>query len=379
MAYRPENHGDWKIWKALLIFVILLAAAMSNAAPAEAVSCEYSSGSWANTALSQGQGSTFRITYDGTPSSSSANAISGLSDGSAQQYDNLATGVRFNPGGTIDVRNGSGFTAAANIAYQAGVTYHFILDVNVSNHTYSAYVVLLFRQITLGSNVAFRSEQSSVPLLNTVGVMAAAGGLSICNLTLSSSPATVAGSPSTLTANVSSLNFGKTGLAASAQQAVTLTNTGSSSVSISGVSVSGAGFTAGGSASGITVSPSHSTTVSATFTPFTIGSLAGSLTITSNAKNSPVTIALSGTGVTSSTHSVALSWSASSSTVAGYNVYVSPSSAGPYSLLNSSPVPSTSYVDTNVLAGDTYYFRITSVSPSYQESAPSATVQAVIP
>jgi fibronectin type 3 domain-containing protein len=119
--------------------------------------------------------------------------------------------------------------------------------------------------------------------------------------------------------------------------------------------------------------------VSATFSPFTLGSLAGSLTITSNAKNSPITVALSGTGVSSSTHSVALSWTASSSTVAGYNVYVSPSSAGPYSLLNSSPVPSTSYVDTNVLAGDTYYFRITSVSTSSQESAPSATVQAVIP
>jgi Abnormal spindle-like microcephaly-assoc'd, ASPM-SPD-2-Hydin len=379
MEYRPENHGDWKILKALLIFVILLAAAMTNAASAQAVSCEYSSGSWANTALSQGQGSTFRITYDGTPSRSSANAISGLSSGSAEQYSDLATGVRFNPSGTIDVRNGSGFTATANIAYQAGVTYHFILDVNVANHTYSAYVVLLSRQITLGSNVAFRSEQGSVPLLNTVGVMSSSGGLSICNVTLSSSPTTVAGSPSTLTANVSSLNFGKTGLAASAQQAVTLTNTGSSSVTISGVSVSGAGFTAGGSASGLTVSPNRSATVSATFTPFTIGSLAGSLTITSNAKNSPVTIALSGTGVTSSTHSVALSWSASSSTVAGYNVYVSPSSAGQYSLLNSSPVPSTSYVDTNVLAGDTYYFRITSVSPSYQESAPSATVQAVIP
>jgi hypothetical protein len=379
MEYGPENNGDWKILKALLILVILLAAAITNAASAQAVSCEYSSGSWANTALSQGQGSTFRITYDGTPSSSSANAISGLSDGSAQQYDNLATGVRFNPSGTIDVRNGSGFTAAANIGYQAGVTYHFILDVNVSRHTYSAYVVILSRQITLGSNVAFRSEQSSVPLLNTVGVMAAAGGLSICNLNLSSSPTTIAGSPSTLSANVSSLNFGKTGLSASAQQAVTLTNTGSSSVTISGVSVFGAGFTAGGSASGLTVSPNQTAAVSATFTPFTLGSLAGSLTITSNAKNSPITVALSGTGVASSTHSVALSWSSSGSAVAGYNVYVSPSSAGPYSLLNSSPVASTSYVDTNVLAGDTYYFHITSVSTSYQESAPSASVQAIIP
>jgi hypothetical protein len=379
MEYGPENHCDWKIWKTLLIFVTLLAATITNAASARAVTCEYSSGSWANTALSPGQGSTFRITYDATPSISPANAISGLSDGSAQQYDNLATGVRFNPAGTIDVRNGSGFTAAVNIGYQGGVTYHFILDVNVSNHTYNAYVVILSRQITLGSNVAFRSEQSAVSLLNSVGAMSAAGGLSVCNITLSPSPTTVAGSPSTLTANVSSLNFGSTGLASSAQRSVTLTNTGSSSVTISGVSVSGAGFTAGGSASGLTVSPTQNATVSATFTPFTIGSLAGSLTITSNAVNSPVTIALSGTGVSSSTHSVALSWTASSSSVAGYNVYVSPSSAGPYSLLNSSPVPNTSYVDTNVLAGDTYYFRITSVSTSYQESAPSATVQAVIP
>jgi hypothetical protein len=379
MEYGPENHGNWKIWNTLLIFVVLLAAAISNAASAQGASCVYSSGSWANTGLSQGQASTFRVTYDGTPSSSSANAISGLSSGSALQYSDLATGVRFNPGGTLDVRNGSGFTAAANIAYQAGTTYHFILDVNVANHTYSAYVVILFRQITLGSNVAFRSEQSSDSILNTVGVMSSSGGLNICNITLSSSPTTVAGSPSTLTANVSSLNFGKTGLAGSAQQSVTLTNTGSSSVMISGVSVSGAGFTAGGSASGLTVSPGRTATVSATFSPFTLGSLAGSLTITSNAKNSPITVALSGTGVASSTHSVALSWTASSSTVAGYNVYVSPSSAGPYSLLNSSPVPNTSYVDTNVLAGDTYYFRITSVSSSYQESAPSAGVQAVIP
>jgi hypothetical protein len=379
MTYRPENHGDWKVWKAVLIFVILLAAAMTNPASTQAISCQYSSGSWANSALSQGQGSTFRIAYDGTPSSSSANAISGLSSGSAQEYADLATGVRFNPGGTIDVRNGSSFTAAASIPYQAGVTYHFILDVNVSNHTYSAYVVVLFRQITLASNVAFRTGLGSVSVLDTLGVMSSAGGLSICNVTLSSSPTTVAGSPSPLIANVNSLNFGKTGLAASAEQTVTLTNTGSSSVTISGVSVSGPGFTASGSASGLTVSPNQSTAVHATFTPFTMGSLAGSLTITSNAKNTPVTIALAGTGVSSSGHSVALSWNSSSSGVAGYNIYVSSTSRGPFSLLNTSPVPTTDYVDTNVQAGSTYYFYVTSVSSSYQESAPSASVQAYVP
>src|ERR1700719_3964634 len=378
MAYGPGIHGCLKIWKALLSFVILLAAVMSNAVSAQAVTCAYSSGSWANAALSQSQRSTFRITYDATPSALPVNAISGLSSVNAWQYSDLATGVRFNPSGFIDVRNGSTFTAANPVRYQAGITYHFILDVNVSNHTYSAYVLLGSGQITLGSNVAFRTEQASVAVLNTVDAFASAGAISICNIALSSSSTPVAASPSPLIANVSSLSFGNTGLASSTQKNVTLTNTGSSTVTISGVSVSGAGFTASG-ASGLIVSPSQSTIVHATFTPFTIGSYTGSLTITSNAQNSPTKIVMSGTGVASSTHSVALSWTASTSGVAGYNVYVSSSSNGPYSLLNSSPVRTTNYVDTNVLSGDTYYFHITSVNSSYQESVPSASVQATIP
>jgi hypothetical protein len=378
IAYKSGTNESLKIWKAFLIFAILVIAAITDAASVRAASCEYSSGSWANSALSQAQASTFRITYDGTPPASPVDAIAGLSSGPAQQYASLATGVRFNPNGVIDVRNGSGFTAAASVPYRAGVTYHFILDVNISTHRYNAYVVLSSGQITLGTNVAFRTEQSSVSVLNTMAVMSLAGALNICNVTLSAPP-TVSGAASALVANVSSLNFGQTGLANSAVQTVNLTNTGSSSVMISGVSVSGAGFTASGSASGLLVGAGKSTSVSATFKPFTTGSLVGSLTITSNAKNSPITIALSGTGVASTAHSVTLSWNSSSSAVAGYNVYASPSSAGPYSLLNSSPVPSTSYVDTNVLAGDTYYFRITAVSGSNQESAPSASVQAVVP
>jgi hypothetical protein len=379
MAYKPENRGSWKIWRAISVFIILLAALTTDAALMRADTCAFASGSWANTPLSQGQSSSFRISYDATPSASPVNAVSGLSSGAAEQYSDLAAAVRFNPNGKIDARNGSSFTAATNVPYQAGLTYRVTLDVNLSNHTYNAYVVVLFRQITLGTNLAFRSEQSSVAVLNTVGVTASSGALGICNVTLSSSGGTVGASPSPLVANVSSLNFGRTGLASSAEQTVTLTNTGSSSVTISGVSVSGAGFTAVGSASGLVVGAHQSATVRATFTPYSTGSLTGRLTVTSNAKNSPATIALAGTGVASSGHSVALSWNPSGSAVAGYNVYVSTSPRGPYSLVNTSPVPTTDFVDTSVQAGTTYFFYITSVSSSYQESAPSASVQASIP
>ena len=53
-------------------------------------------------------------------------------------------------------------------------------------------------------------------------------------------------------------------------------------------------------------------------------------------------------------------------------------SGGPYSLLTSG-VSSTSYTDTNVQSGSTYYYVTTAVDSSGIESAYSAAAQAVIP
>ena len=55
--------------------------------------------------------------------------------------------------------------------------------------------------------------------------------------------------------------------------------------------------------------------------PAAAGLVNGGVSIASNATNSPSAITLSGTGVAAAVHSVALSWTASSSTVSGYNVY----------------------------------------------------------
>ena len=78
-------------------------------------------------------------------------------------------------------------------------------------------------------------------------------------------------------------------------------------------------------------------------------------------------------------HSVSLSWSPSSSPgVSSYKVYRGNVSGGPYSLLTSG-VSSTSYTDTNVQSGSTYYYVTTAVDSSGIESAYSAAAQAVIP
>jgi len=85
-----------------------------------------------------------------------------------------------------------------------------------------------------------------------------------------------------------------------------------------------------------------------------------------------------GPGVTA--HSVNLSWTASSSpNVAGYNVYRGTASGGPYTKVNSAPVSGTTYTDTTVQPGQTYYYVVTAVDTSNAESAYSSPVQAVVP
>ena len=77
-------------------------------------------------------------------------------------------------------------------------------------------------------------------------------------------------------------------------------------------------------------------------------------------------------------YSVALSWSPSSSSISYYDVYRGAVSGGPYTLL-ASDVSSTSYTDSNVQSGSTYYYVTTAVESNGEQSAYSNQVQAVIP
>jgi fibronectin type 3 domain-containing protein len=101
--------------------------------------------------------------------------------------------------------------------------------------------------------------------------------------------------------------------------------------------------------------------------------------VTSNATNSPASVTLSGTGVQPVSHSVTLTWTASTSAVSGYNVYRSTTSGGPYTKLNSSLIATTTYVDSTVQASTTYFYVVTSVDSSNVESANSTEVSVTVP
>ncbi len=494
--------------------------------------CVLSAGSWMNVPVAQQTGS-FRVTYTASASAANVDGITGLSSGPANDFSNLAAVIRFNSNGAIDAMNGSAYTAASTIPYSSRVSYQFIMDVHFSSHTYNAYVMVGTVQKTIGINLAFRTAQSGVVVLNNVATMTAPGTTSVCNIAVTAvatplaittqptnrsvtagqtasfsiattgtapityqwmkngaaisganaasyitpatkttdsgsqfavtvrnssgsvtstsailtvtaaavapsistqpvgrtvtagqtssfsvtasgtatltyqwmkngaaisganaasylTPATkasdsgaqfavivtngsgsVSSSSATLTVTAattlllnsssSALSFGNVNVSSTGTQNVTLTNAGNSDVTISQVLVAGAGFNSS-NASGIILSPGQTTTLTSTFAPSANGAASGSITVSSNATNSPASISLSGTGVTAATHSVQLSWSSGASGVTGFNAYSSTVSGGPYVKMTSTASSDNSYTHTNVQSGQTYYYRMADTS-----------------
>ena len=117
-----------------------------------------------------------------------------------------------------------------------------------------------------------------------------------------------------LTASPASLSFAGTVVGSTAAaQTVTVTNSGTTSATVSSVAVTG-DFNQTNNCTSIAVGGSCAVTV--TFKPTAGGTRTGTLTVTSNANNSPTTVALSGVGIDSSTN-IAAGQPASASSVNG--------------------------------------------------------------
>jgi hypothetical protein len=173
--------------------------------------------------------------------------------------------------------------------------------------------------------------------------------------------------------------FGNAAVGSNSSQNVTLTNSGNSTVTITSVNVTGTGFSSSGVTAGQTIGAGQSATLGVIFTPTSAVTVSGTVTVTSNATNSPISISLSGTGTQAVAHSATLTWTASTSSVVGYNVYRSTISGGPYTLITGSPVAGTTFTDTSVQAGVTYFYVVTAVDASGNESAFSNEALATVP
>ena len=99
-----------------------------------------------------------------------------------------------------------------------------------------------------------------------------------------------------LTANSTSLSFGSVQVGNSTNLSETLTNTGGSTLTILQANLTEAVFSVGGLTLPLNLTTNQSVTFTVTFAPTGAGAVSGSLAVVSNASNSPLNIALSGTG-----------------------------------------------------------------------------------
>jgi len=262
-----------------------------------------------------------------------------------------------------------------------------------------------------GANVTginFTATAQVGPTYSISGTISPTAGGSGATLTLS-------GAVTTTTTADGAGNYTFSGLA-NGMYAVTPSHTGytfsptSQSAPVNGANVTGINFTAqiaptfsisgiispiaGGSGATVILSgaAAASTTTNSAGNYTFSGLTNGAYTVTPN--NSGYTISpasqnvtinaanLTGVNFTAAVqqaHSVVLSWTASTSTVSGYNVYRTTISGNQYTLVNSSLIAVLAYTDNSVQSGTTYYYVTTAVDPRGIESVYSNQVSAPIP
>lgn len=231
-----------------------------------------------------------------------------------------------------------------------------------------------FKRIALGLSllVALIALLASIGCGGLASAKSKDGSTTVTAPNSSPTPTTVSFSPAQLSFSTAAVNTMTT-------QNLQITNTGTTTLTISQLNFTGStAFSISGATLPISIAAGRSVNVQIAFSPTTSGTFTGS--VSANAGSSPSAVALSGTAEGSaSDHSVALNWNASSSSVLGYFVYRGTSSGGPYTKLISAADPATTYTDSSVQTGATYYYVVTAVDGGGIESGYSNQAIATVP
>jgi hypothetical protein len=220
-------------------------------------------------------GSTFRVVVTNSAGTATSNAATLMVNASA-----VTPTITTQPANQT-VTAGQTATFAVVAAGTSPLSYQWQKNgANISGATSSSY-----------TTPATTAADSGTTFL--VAVTNSAGSATSNSATLTVSAATVL-----LNSSTTSLNFGNVNVGSSSVQNLTLTNSGNSNVTISSVNASGTGYSASGVNANTTLTPGQTATVNVTFAPTDGGSVSGSVSVASNASNSPATISLSGSGVT---------------------------------------------------------------------------------
>jgi hypothetical protein len=221
-------------------------------------------------------------------------ALPGVGGGSGQQADTSALSASSSTVSFGNVSVGSNSTQSIVFA-DTGLNSITISTITISGAGFS---VKSGTAVTLTSNQTTTITVAYTP----TAAGAAQGMLSITsdasnptiNIALS---ATAMAATSQLSTTSTTLAFGSQTVNTAQVLPVVVTDSGNATVTISAITISGAGFSYTAS-SNQPLGPNGTVTFSVTFDPKANGASSGTLSISSNATNSPFNISLSGTGVT---------------------------------------------------------------------------------
>jgi hypothetical protein len=250
-----------------------------------------------------------------------------------------------------------------------------ISQATVSGNGFSAKGLTLPMTLAPGQSFTFGAAftpQSGGSAAGSISVVSDASDSTI-NITLAGTGA-VSGQ---LAVSPGALNFGNVTVGQTKSLTASITATGSA-ITVSAAGMSTSEFTISGLSLPITLAAGKSASFTITFKPQSSGAASATGSFTSNASNPSAQQSLTGSGAAAPQHSVALNWNPSPSTVVGYNVYRGTTSGGPYSQITSMN-GDTSYVDSAVQSGQTYFYVTRAVDGAGKESANSNQTQAAIP
>jgi hypothetical protein len=252
------------------------------------------------TTLSAGQSKTFSVQFAPQTNGSASGNVAITSDASNPILNVPLSGSGLTPGtlgasasslsfGTVLVGNNSSLQETLTNTGGSSVT---ISQANVSGSGFSVSAVpaTLAAGQSANFNVTF-APQSGGAVTGSLSIVSNASN-STLKITFSGTGAT----PGVLSASSQTLSFGSVQVSSSTTQSETLTNTGGTTITVSQANVSGSGFSVSGLNLPLTLIAGQSFTFGTTFAPASAASVTGTISLTSDASNSTLTISLSGTG-----------------------------------------------------------------------------------
>ena len=160
-----------------------------------------------------------------------------------------------------------------------------------------AWMTLSAASGTTSSTIQVGANISGLAAGNYTGhVITTASGVTNSPMSVTVTLAVTAAQTNLLSVSPTSLAFGNINVGNNNTKTVTLTNSGTGNVTISGITVTGAGMSANGVATPMTLTAGQTTVLSVVFAPTVVGAVNGTVSVASNASNTPGVITVTGTG-----------------------------------------------------------------------------------